>query len=443
MFGFTSRPQAPAAPQPQAPAAPPDKLNFSQTLQAVLFEGLSPHQAQQRHQAQQVQQRQAEEFARAIAARMGGGMGGSQPAPMAPRSGAYDAPIGMGLDGEAFGGRAPVPMPQAQAPRPGLPNSRQFADIELQMALNPALQSQYKPFFDTVRRFDPKLTNVNGLMIDENNPENEERFIPQFDKGQEPLRDSAGRIVAVRNMDGSIQAAADMAGAVAGAQERAKAGFDVIEVPQADGTMRTVTRGQAVAGLTGQGGAPAGGAPAGGGFGMRPSTAQTKGAETLAVGQANRQLEEPVKEAARASQLSALDEMEALLPDVVAGFGADARIQLDRAKAAAGDKDAQRRVAATQTYLNQGRVLVAQIIKTFGSNPTEGERKFTEQMSGADASLDPKTLQVGIELARERLARESGRPLPLPKDTSRLKPGTVYQTKRGPLLWNGREFEAR
>lgn len=76
--------------------------------------------------------------------------------------------------------------------------------------------------------------------------------------------------------------------------------------------------------------------------------------------------------------------------------------------AATGNEDAKRKVAATETFINQGRILVANIIKTFGSNPTEGERKFAERMSGADAQLNPETLKEGIRLQRARIARDVG-----------------------------------
>jgi hypothetical protein len=101
--------------------------------------------------------------------------------------------------------------------------------------------------------------------------------------------------------------------------------------------------------------------------------------------------------------------MKALLPDVVAGFGSDVQLQTQRALAAFGNEDAKRKVAATETFINQGRVLVSQIIKSFGANPTEGERKYAEKMAGADAELNPATLAEGIRLAEERSARERAR----------------------------------
>lgn len=82
------------------------------------------------------------------------------------------------------------------------------------------------------------------------------------------------------------------------------------------------------------------------------------------------------------------------------------KLQAARAMAATGNEDATRKVKATETFINQGRVLVADMIKTFGANPTEGERKYAERMSGADAQLNPETLREGIRLQRARINRD-------------------------------------
>jgi hypothetical protein len=104
--------------------------------------------------------------------------------------------------------------------------------------------------------------------------------------------------------------------------------------------------------------------------------------------------------------LPELAQMEQLLPDVIAGFGADVRLNADRAMAAMGNEDATRRVTATQTFQNLARQTVASILPLFGANPTEGERRYAEQMSGADVSYTPESLQEGIRLARDRARRE-------------------------------------
>ena len=364
-----------------------------------------------------------------VSAEMGLLSGSMQDAP-GPKT--YSAPIGPGMDGEPLPGvrePAPRPMPQqvqrqpASLPAgpPRLPTYRDFAPIvaEAVMSGNPTVAARANALASIFDKAAPSIKYERGMRYDERDPSSAPGYVPELGEGQEPLFDSNGRIVAVRNMDGSVKAAADMAGAVAGAQELAKAGLDLIYTEADDGSAVQETRAQAVDRVTGGAGGlpalPGGGGPrppvagAGGAaprLGVRQSPAQQAAAKIAAEAAATREAERPAKETMWDSQLAALDKMEILLPHVVAGFAAGPRLQIERAKAAAGDQDAQRRVAATQTFINQGRVLVAQIIRSFGSNPTEGERKFTEQMSGADAELDPKTLEEGIRLQRARIERE-------------------------------------
>lgn len=62
---------------------------------------------------------------------------------------------------------------------------------------------------------------------------------------------TAGTDGVVRQMPGAADALAGIAGATTTAQERAKAGFDLVQVPQSDGTTRMMPRDQAVAALGG------------------------------------------------------------------------------------------------------------------------------------------------------------------------------------------------
>lgn len=252
-----------------------------------------------------------------------------------------------------------------------------------------------------------KREYVNGVGYNPYDP-NAPSFVPTLDKGQAPEYDSRGQIVGVRNMDGSVAAAAEMAGATEGAKSQAQSAYDLVDVPQSDGSTRKMTRLQAAQVLGGQGGGappPAGGGPR---LGYAPSPAQIEADKVTATAAANKAVDYPGKMQGFARQLSALDEMEQRLPDVVSGFGSEARLQGLRALAAVGNEDAKRQVAATETFLNQGRILVSDMIKSFGANPTEGERKYAERMSGADAALNPETLKEGIRLQRERINREMG-----------------------------------
>lgn len=232
-------------------------------------------------------------------------------------------------------------------------------------------------------------TNINGWIKDVNDPKNRNAYVPKIDDGAVPLFDGAGNVVAQRLLDGTIQNRAALAGAEAGAKAAGEAPYEFINVPTASGAPQTMSRAQAVGGVfTGQ------------------SPAEAIRAEGQARGEVDRATSLQARAATAGRQLSALDTMEDLLPDVIAGFGADMKLQAARAMAATGNEDATRKVKATETFINQGRVLVADMIKTFGANPTEGERKYAERMSGADAQLNPETLREGIRLQRARINRD-------------------------------------
>jgi len=144
------------------------------------------------------------------------------------------------------------------------------------------------PFIEMIKGSQPDVDFVNGLGVDKRDSGNVGKFIPSLDKGQEPLFDARGNVVGVRNMDGSIQAAADMAGAVTRAQEAGKADFDLVGVPLKDGSTVQMPRSQAVRALgsnSSAGGAPASSLPAG--LGRSQSPAEKVAAEARAKNQAD------------------------------------------------------------------------------------------------------------------------------------------------------------
>ena len=128
-------------------------------------------------------------------------------------------------------------------------------------------------------------TQVNGFNFDENDP-NAPKYLPQLEKGQEPLYDARGQVVGVRNMDGAIKSIADMkqaetmgqkagelsfaapiARATVGATEEAKAQYDLVDIPLPDGSTIKMRRADYLAqtqGAAPQGGQGGGAAPPGG-----------------------------------------------------------------------------------------------------------------------------------------------------------------------------------
>jgi len=126
----------------------------------------------------------------------------------------------------------------------------------------------------------PKLTNVNGMMVDTENQANAGMFIPDLGEGQEPLYDKNGNIAGVRNLAGRVQSIADLESARTSAIEEAKAAQEIVTV-NVNGIPTQMTRAKAVAqfkgqpaGPTGQGGA--GTTPPGFGVGQSPGQAEAQ-----------------------------------------------------------------------------------------------------------------------------------------------------------------------
>lgn len=273
-------------------------------------------------------------------------------------------------------------------------------------------------------------TAVANTVVDLNSPDNEDRVIPEAPvKGAMPVYDNRGRVT-----DWTLPAGAQATiGQASQADTTGRTMGTVFNNPNGDGST-TPTLGRDMFGGGGRG------------VGTTQTPADAIRAESAARGDAERANAVQDKATTAGQQLAATAEMKKWLPDVISGFGAEARLNAARALALTGNEKAAREVKATETFINQGRVLVANIIKTFGANPTEGERKFAEKMSGADATLNKETLAEGIALQEDRIRRDlqnAGRAAPkggpvaiAPPAASRVR-NTVYMTPRGPLTWTG------
>jgi hypothetical protein len=337
--------------------------------------------------------------------------------------------------------RGPTPQEIAlirQAAQSGDPGQLAWAqqtwgEIQMRMATPPEINISIAPDGTPYNTNDPttlgrrfrNVQNVNGFMQDLNDPNVVGRYLPDLQPGEEPLYDQQGNIVGVRNIDGAIQALsaresatanarnqseAAFAGEISGARAAGEAPFEFITVPGPNGQNIVISKSQAV------GGAFVGQAPA------DAIEAEGTARNRVAAAETTR-----VRAAAAMRVLPTLDNMERLLPDVITGFGADTRLAADRALAAV-NADSRRRASATQTFQNEARQVVSGILPMFGTNPTEGERKYAEQMSGADVSYTPEAIQEGINLARARAAREAvAANMPIPDSLARYLPrGTEF-----------------
>ena len=103
------------------------------------------------------------------------------------------------------------------------------------------------------QRVGVNLSNNNGFLDDMQDPANAGKFRPKLEDGQQPLYDGQGNVVAVRNLDGSVQAAAERAGAVKSAEAKATAPYDFITTPTPTGAPQVRSKSTAAGGVfTGQ-----------------------------------------------------------------------------------------------------------------------------------------------------------------------------------------------
>ncbi|WP_300573613.1 hypothetical protein [Phenylobacterium sp.] len=376
--------------------------------------------------------------------------------------------------------RQPASLP---AGPPRLPTYRDFAPVlaEAVMSGNPTVAARANALGSVFDKAGPDVEFVNGLGVDKRDSGSVGRFIPSLDKGQEPLFDSNGRIVAIRNMDGSVAAAADMAGAVTGAQERAKAGLDLVEVPQADGSMRMMPRDQAVQAVGGvrggSGGLPAlpgstgpraGLPPAGGssgGFGVRQSPAQQRLETDRAATQASVEAMTPKAMGAyntldRKTDF-VLETLKKARGQVSGGLGGSAG--MNETMAGVPGTNARNLAATLDTLLaNLG---FNELTEMRANSPTGGavgsltERELNllgSVMGSLDQGQDPDQLVGNIDRMiqeLEKAAKErrtafqsqyggasASTAQPPPPSKAQLRAGQVYQTPRGPMLWNGKAF---
>jgi len=205
---------------------------------------------------------------------------------------------------QSAGAMAPGPAPAAPAPYTYQPpqvtstGQASLSDPNTQRTLAQAamfMPDQSKFILDLLDKAQPHIANINGFAINDKDGSNVGRYFPTLDKGQAPTFGPGGAVSGVQNLPGAVQSAADMAGAVSGATEQGKAAYDLVDVPQSDGTSRKVPRLQAVQMLLGQipqvaqrGGGPggAGGASAGGPqFGVSQSPAEVELAKARAATQ--------------------------------------------------------------------------------------------------------------------------------------------------------------
>lgn len=241
-------------------------------------------------------------------------------------------------------------------------------------------------------RIGTNLTNNNGFMVDAQNPANANQYFPDLEPGQRPRYDQNGQIIGVEAIPGAIDTVAAREGAISGARSAAQAPYQFLSSTDASGRP-ILTAASNVAGGTLAGVDP---------VAMDSRSRQASAADASLV-----ELRDAVQ--AGRGQLDTITNLRQLLPDIIEGPGANLRLQAARLLAASGNESARRQVTATETFQNQARYVVKDLIRAFGANPTEGERKYAEQMGGADINLTGEAISQGFDLLEQRQRRLESR----------------------------------
>lgn len=131
--------------------------------------------------------------------------------------------------------QAAMPTPQ-QAMRMDAPSLVKVVEFARQNGIDPS------PYIEIAKLTQPDLINVNGMLVNKNDPRNVGMQIPNLPVGQQLVRDANGNITGASAVPGSPEAAAIAAGLVSGAQEGQKAKYDFVLVTNPDGSQSYVRK---------------------------------------------------------------------------------------------------------------------------------------------------------------------------------------------------------
>jgi hypothetical protein len=113
--------------------------------------------------------------------------------------------------------------------------------------------------------------------------------------------------------------------------------------------------------------------------------------------------------------------------NVITGFGADQRLTLLRAAALGGDKEAIRKVAATENYQFLTGQQVGSIITQFGAGTalSDSDREFATKLAASNTTISAPALTRAIEIIerQSRLAITKSTQAGTPQLPAQLPPG--------------------
>jgi hypothetical protein len=167
---------------------------------------------------------------------------------------------GPGVDGDPIGHATPATAPTTI---PGLNmNDPRMAAISI---LAEKKGIPLATFLDVLKAQQPNVQYDRGFGYNQKTGDPAGGYHPDLDKGQTPAFGPNGQVVGTQLLPGALSAASNLAGGVANAQETAKAGLDLVDVPRGDGSSVKMTRLDAARLLASRssGGGQGGGPPVG------------------------------------------------------------------------------------------------------------------------------------------------------------------------------------
>lgn len=140
-----------------------------------------------------------------------------------------------------------VPKPELDLPKPEAPHARRritaedAAPLLAKLAAAPGGAEMVNAFRGIIDSAQPKVQFDRGFGYDQNTGEAVGGFHPQLGDGQIPLFDSDGRFSGARNADGTVQSAAELAGAVEKAKAAAQAPYQAVQTTDREGHPLTIS----------------------------------------------------------------------------------------------------------------------------------------------------------------------------------------------------------
>lgn len=277
----------------------------------------------------------------------------------------------------------------------GLPSLRAIGPDLLRLQMGGL---DINPIVSVLDKAGPDVKYERGMRYDARDPGKAPAFIPDMDKGQMPLFDAQGNIVAVRNIDGSVQSAAEMAGAVEGAKRAASAPYDFVNLPTPTGAPMVASKSQA-AGRAFIGQAPADAQAA---SIAAKTTADARANLPQAVGAANNALgiiSQIRNHPARRDRVG----LPSMLPAIPGSEGKDFDVLVDQARGQVFLQAFESLKGAGQITEMEGKAATAAIARIDRAQSQEGFDKALSDLEGI--------IRSGVQRAQQKAgAAPRGRP---------------------------------